>query len=106
MPSYIQELSRDDFEILEEIFVDKYNKFLKLYWMINSYSDYISELNYNSSEKNELSISMHLVKLKPDKVLKELTKSLDDDSDVLIWNEKKVIHILITDNDEEEEEPE
>ena len=33
MPAYITELSGNDFEVLEEIFVDKYNKFIHLYWL-------------------------------------------------------------------------
>ena len=54
MPAYITELSDNDFEVLEEIFIEKYNKFIHLYWLLKEYSENISQLQYNSSSKDEL----------------------------------------------------
>ena len=44
MPAYITELSDNDFEVLEEIFIEKYNKFIHLYWLLKEYSENISLL--------------------------------------------------------------
>ena len=54
MPEYIKALSDDKFEILQEIFENKYFKFLQLYWLIRQYSDYISSLKYKSTKRETI----------------------------------------------------
>ena len=102
MPAYITELSGDDFEILEEIFIDKYQKFIQLYWLLKGYSENISKLQYNSSDKNELNISVKIMNIKPDVIITELSDNIDDGDDITIWNNKKLIQICIRDTLEED----
>ena len=102
MPAYITELSDNDFEVLEEIFVDKYNKFIHLYWLLKEYSENISELQYNSSSKDELNISVKVVNIKPSTFMEELSDSIDNSEAITIWNNKRLIQICIKDKEEEE----
>ena len=44
MPAYVAALSEESFSILEEIFEDKYQKFIEFYWLIREYSDFITKL--------------------------------------------------------------
>ena len=96
MPEYIAALSDNDYDILEEIFTDKYQKFVQLYWLICRYSDYISSLSYKVTKKDVLKVDLTLAKLKVSKVLDEMNSEISDDSNILVWNEKKIIHIEIT----------
>ncbi len=99
MSEYVTALSDNNFDILEEIFTNKYRKFVQLYWLINGYSDYITSLSYKETKKEILKVDLTLTKLKVNNVMEELSKSIPDDSDILIWNEKKIIHIEITKNE-------
>ena len=103
MPDYITELSGNNFDILEEIFIDKYQKFIQLYWLLKAFSDNISKLQYNDSAKNELNISMKVNNIKPDIIIKEMSENIDDGDDIRIWNNKRLIQICIRDNIEEED---
>ena len=96
---YVTALSDDNFEILEDIFTNKYRKFVQLYWLISGYSDYISSLSYKETKKEVLKVDLTLAKLKVDKVMEELSEAINDDSCILIWNDKKIIHIEITRNE-------
>ena len=104
MPAYITELSDNDFDILEEIFIDKYQKFIQLYWLLKEYSNNIARLQYNNSDKNELNISMKVVNIKPDVIISELSENIDDGDDIKIYNNKKIIQICIKDSADEEED--
>ena len=104
MPAYITELSDNDFDILEEIFIDKYQKFIQLYWLLKEYSNNIARLQYNNSDKNELNISMKVVNIKPDVIMSELSENIDDGDDIKIYNNKKIIQICIKDSEDEEED--
>lgn len=96
IPEYIRVLSDNDFSILEEIFLDKYEKFLELYWLIRNYSENIVSLKYETvEEKDELKIKMKLANVKIDKVMKKIQKEIPDDSNILVWNDDKIIHIKI-----------
>lgn len=98
-------LSDDDYEILEELFTEKYRKCMEVYWLIRDYSDYITTLRYKKTKKDILKITMTLAKIKSETVLNELSTKLEDNdnilNNVLIWNEKKVIHIEIQKDESE-----
>lgn len=96
MPEYVLALSDGDYDILEEIFTEKYQKFVQLYWLICKYSDYITSLSYKETKKEVLKVDLTLAKLKVSKVLEDMNSEILDDDDILVWNEKKVIHIEIT----------
>lgn len=100
MPEYISDLSGDDFEVLEEIFLEKYQKFIQLYWLINGYSDDIKDLCYNSKGDSELNISFKVSGISSDSLVEELSETGSDN--VKVYSEKKKVFISITDIDEEE----
>ena len=52
IPEYITELSKNNFESFEEIFDIKFKKVRQLYWLLCEYSEYITSLDYNESDKN------------------------------------------------------
>jgi hypothetical protein len=99
IPAYLNTLSDDSFEILEEIFSHKYSKFLYLYWLIRDYSDSISSFQYKESDNNVLKIDIVIEKKKPTTVMKEISSNASDDKNLLLYNDGKTIHIEITDCD-------
>ena len=103
MTSFINVISDSKFEILEEIIDEKYSQFTTLYWMIKSYSDYITKLQYKESKKEVLKIDVYFAHIKPDIVLKKLNKYLDREelTDIILKREGKVIHVEITKPSEE-----
>ena len=97
MTDYVAALSDQDFEILEDIFENKYLKFITLYNIINSYSDYISNLKYKKTKKEILKIEVVINKKNIDDVMEEINDyiSSEDIDNVLICNEGNVIKIEI-----------
>ena len=96
MSEYIAILSESNYEILEEIFEDKYKKFISIYWLIRDYSDYITSLKYKKTKKDILKIEITLTKNNIDKVMKKIKSDINSDSNVLVSNEGKIIKIEIT----------
>lgn len=96
MPEYIATLSDNDFDILEEIFLDKYDKFLNVYWLIRDYSDYITTLKYKKTSKETLKIEFTVTKLSVDKVINEINSNIKSDSNVEVSKDSKIIKIKIT----------
>lgn len=97
MPEFITALSDNNFDVLEEIFLDKFLKFSQLYWLLKDYSDYITSLSYKETKKDKLKVEVTFAKLKMDKILSELNESISEDANnILIWNNKKILHIEIT----------
>ena len=37
MPEYITVLSNNNYDVFEEIFLDKYEKFIELFWLIKNF---------------------------------------------------------------------
>ena len=95
MPEYIATLSDNDFEILEEIFEDKYKKFLDLYWLIRDFSDYITSLKYKKTKKDILKIEFTITKIKVSDVLEKINSNINSDSGILVTNEGKIIKVEI-----------
>lgn len=96
MPEYITTLSDNNYEILEEIFEDKYHKFTQLYWLLKEYSDSITSLKYKSTDKDVLKIHMTVEGLDNDEVVDEIRNNIGEDCNVDIWNDGDIIHIKIT----------
>lgn len=101
IPEFVKVISENDYDIFEEIFTKKYRKFLKLYWIIKDYAKNIVNLKYKSTNDDALKITMTLANIDIDKVLDKMTKKVHKSKNVKIWNEKKVIHIKISNDDEE-----
>ena len=96
MPEYIAIMSECDFTILEEIFEDKFNKFREVYWLIRDYSDYITSLKYKKTKKEKLKIEFTLAKLDIGKVVNQINSKIEDDSNILVTTEGKIIKIEIS----------
>lgn len=95
MSNYITTLSDNDFSVLEDIIVYKYKKFIELYWLLKSYSDYISILKYVEAPEDVLKIEVSLSGIDIEKVLKKLQKKIEDSDTILISNNSKKIFIEI-----------
>lgn len=96
IPEYIKVLSGNDFDVLEEIFIDKYSQILDLYWLISDYSDFVVSMKYKKTKKDVLKIELVLAKISVNKVLEDISESICEHDNVVVWNEKKVIHIEIS----------
>lgn len=96
MSNYLSTLSDNNFSVLEEIVVYKYKKFIDLYWLLKSYSDYISLLNYNDAPNDTLKIEVSMIGVDIEKVMKKLQKKIQDKESILIYNKSKKIFIEIT----------
>ena len=95
MTEYISLLSEDDFEILEEIFEDKYKKFVSIYWMLCDYSEYITSLKYKKTKKDTLKIEVTLSS-NIDKLINNINSKISDDNLISVDKEDdNVIRIKI-----------
>ena len=56
IPEYISELSDNRFEVVEDIFDNKFIKFRKLYWLLCEHSEYITTLDCVNTSKNILRV--------------------------------------------------
>lgn len=101
IPEFVKVISENDYEIFEKLFTKKYKKFRKLYWLVRDYSKNIVTLKYKDTEDDTLKITMTLANVDVKKVLEKMKKKVHNSKSVKIWNEKKVIHIKIN-NDEED----
>ena len=101
---YVQALSDNDFDVLEEIFLKKYRKFLRCYYIISEYSDQITYIHYDKCDddtKLRISFSVSGKSKTVDKIMSELAEEVDDSDDVLIYNQKKTITVEITKDESE-----
>nr|DAJ77551.1 MAG TPA: hypothetical protein [Caudoviricetes sp.] len=60
---YLNELSGDRFDILEDLIINKYRHFRKFYKFISCYTDDISHILYQFNSKESLDI---VIEIKPD----------------------------------------
>lgn len=97
MPQYIDELAGNHFDVLEEIFLQKYQSFLQMYWLISDYSDNIKNLTYQRGQ-DELTIMFKATLIDPDVLIGYLLNGAD--SNVEIYRKKKWITIIIHDEEE------
>lgn len=96
MTEYISALSGSNCDVLEKIIDKKYRKFITLYWLLKEYSNYISVLKYKDTADDILKIEVQLNGVDIDSVMENLQSNIPVDLSVLIYNEKKKIHIEIT----------
>lgn len=100
IPAYINTLSGDNFEILEELFLHKYRKFMIIYHMIDKYSDSISTLKYKNRDKNILDIDMCLDEDNVSVIMDDiLSASQKYDEEIYISTDENIIHIKIIKNE-------
>lgn len=103
LPDYAMVLSENAYDILEEIFENKYRQFIRLFWLIKDYSDHISSLSYKTtSKKNTLKIELTVEKIKPEDVMDGIQSLITPNDDILLTNKGKLIRISIKDKKEDE----
>lgn len=55
---YICALSNNNYDILEEIMIKKYNKFINFFELVRDYGTEIVKLKYNLSDENTLDVTI------------------------------------------------
>ena len=53
-------------------------------------------MKYKKTKKDVLKIELVLAKISVNKVLEDISESICEHDNVVVWNEKKVIHIEIS----------
>ena len=103
MTDYVNALSDQDFEILEDIFENKFLKFRMVYDIISGYSEYISNLKYKKTKKEILKIEVTINTKNIDDIMSEIISyiSENDIDNVLICNEGNVVKIEISKDETE-----
>ena len=91
---YVRNMSNDDYDILTEIIDRKYRKFIKLYFLLEEYSEDIKSLDYHQTEDNLLKIDLKVSKGSI-KDLFEMLTSNNNNENILISSHKSYIHIEI-----------
>lgn len=95
---YLTTLSENDYDILEEIIIDKYQQFIDAYWYLREYSDYISRLQYKKTKKHNLKLEISMVKLPMKEVVEEIRKRIPEVSkknEVDLSYEGRVLYLTI-----------
>ena len=97
IPEYIAELSKNNFESFEEIFDNKFKKFRQLYWLLCEYSEYISSLNYNETDKDVLSVDVEFTKkANTDEIAENIISSIETNNiEISNFNNKLTITITL-----------
>jgi hypothetical protein len=93
MPSYVCTMSQGDCDVLEDIFCHKYHEFISCYWLLKEYSEFISDMKYDDTEKDRLVIDIKLDKLNLDDVLHSL-KCESKKKKVTITKRRTIIHMI------------
>ena len=93
IPSYIESACSGDFQIIEEIFENKYSEFMDFYWMLKEYTEFITSVEYEKNKK-DLELSITFKDLKTSDIVDGLKENIPNNRKVDIKPNKKVIHII------------
>lgn len=92
MTNYLFTLSESDYEKLRDIICHKYHEFLKFYWLLKEYSEFIISLEYDDkSDIGELKISIKFSGVEPKDIANKI--SHDDSVNVKTTKSKLIIEI-------------
>lgn len=96
MVDYLYALSENSYDTLYEIMSSKYRKFIRVYWLLKDYSDYIIALKYKEkTEKEKLKITVTFSGIDVDEVADKLKADLNPSDEVKIKVDKNNIDIDI-----------
>lgn len=93
IPSYIESTCSGDFEILEEIFEDKYTEFLECYWLLKEYSEFITNISYEKHKKN-LELDVFFKKLKTSDIIENLMENIPITKKIHVSSSNKAVHLI------------
>ena len=95
MPEYITVLSDNNYDVFEEIFLDKYEKFIELFWLIKNFSDNTKTLKYKTTKKNILKIELVVENISAKEVLSSIKKKIKGRDNIKAVLKNDVINIEI-----------
>ena len=96
MVDYLYALSENSYDVLYEIMSSKYRKFIRVYWLLKDYSEYIVVLKYKEkTEKEKLKITVTFSGIDVDDVADKLKASIDKSDEIKIKVDKNSIDIDI-----------
>ena len=95
MPEYITVLSDNNYDVFEEIFLDKYVKFIELFWLIKNFSDNTKTLKYKTTKKNILKIELVVENISAKEVLSSIKKKIKGRDNIKAVLKNDVINIEI-----------
>ena len=95
MPEYITVLSNNNYDVFEEIFLDKYEKFIELLWLIKNFSDNTKTLKYKTTKKNILKIELVVENISAKEVLSSIKKKIKGRDNIKAVLKNDVINIEI-----------
>lgn len=95
MPEYITVLSNNNYDVFEEIFLDKYEKFIELFWLIKNFSDNTKTLKYKTTKKNILKIELVVENISAKEVLSSIKKKIKGRDNIKAVLKNDVINIEI-----------
>ena len=96
---YVKLLCKNNYKILEDILVNKFRKFISLYWLLEKYDEKIKDLQYNESEEDVLLINIKVTKKSLGDILEDLEKRAMDDN-ITYYQDDKDICIRIVRHEE------
>ena len=95
MQEYITVLSDNNYDVFEEIFLDKYEKFIELFWLIKNFSDNTKTLKYKTTKKNILKIELVVENISAKEVLSSIKKKIKGRDNIKAVLKNDVINIEI-----------
>ena len=95
MPEYITVLSNNNYDVFEEIFLDEYEKFIELFWLIKNFSDNTKTLKYKTTKKNILKIELVVENISAKEVLSSIKKKIKGRDNIKAVLKNDVINIEI-----------
>lgn len=96
MSTMLMDNTEDPQQTIDDIFSNKYRKFVSLYWLLKEYSEFITKLSYKISKHDTLKIKVEISDMERDELITLLHKKAEDqnlDVDIDIRDEKLVITI-------------
>ena len=103
MPEYISILSEYNYDVFEEIFLDKYEEFIEMYWLIRNFSDNTKSLKYKTTKKDVLKIELEVENIEVKKVLNKIKKEIKGKENIKADASGNTVKIEIYSNEEGKE---
>ena len=96
MTSYMNSMCKNMYD-LEKIISEQYDKFVKFYWYILPYSDYIEDVRYNFTDASSLDLVLVIDKKRnATKIVKELSNTEIEGYNVDITSKNDEIFLSIS----------
>lgn len=97
MIEYIKALSDKNYELIEEIVVKKYKKFINFFELVRDYGDDITNLKYNLSDDNILDVTITMKNNIKKSIKKEMVNELEKIGYIIdVDIKKRKLNIKIT----------